>query len=484
MYLDELLTRAGLTDHPHHHIALTGLETDSREVQPGDLFIGLPGSQVDGGAYWPQAAARGACAAIVSEQLIIPADPAIPLLAVADPSRVCARLAAAYYNFPARQMELVAVTGTNGKTTTTHLIEHFLQPTAGLVGTLYARWPGHSTTALHTTPFALDIQRTLAQILAAGCPRAVLEVSSHALSQGRVQECVFQAAVFTNLTQDHLDFHPDLEAYFQAKAQLFSSESLAGRAILNQDDPYGQRLLASCPESWSYGLTPDADIHATEVVFGEQGIQGRLVTPHGQTSFQAPLVGQFNLYNFLGAVGAALHLGVPLAQIVTSLATFPGVPGRVERVSAPDQDITVVVDYAHTPDGLENLLMAIRPFVRGRLIAVFGCGGDRDRTKRPLMGAIVARLADVAVVTSDNPRTEDPERILQDVVAGMDPLPTVVEVDRRRAIAQAIALARPGDGVVIAGKGHEDYQILGHEKFPFDDRVEARRALAQRGPVR
>jgi len=479
MDLDNLLKAAGLAlPHPSP-LAITGLATDSRSVQPGDLFIGLPGSQVDGGSYWPQAVGRGAVAAVVSEQIELPPDALIPFIPVPDPWAVCARLAAAFYQYPAQQMALVGVTGTNGKTTTTHLIEHFLKPSVGLVGTLYARWPGQSVTAEHTTPFALDIQRTLAQMHTAGCSQVVMEVSSHALSQGRVRECVFQAAVFTNLTQDHLDYHRDMESYFQAKAELFTPGYLTGRAIINRDDPHGLRLIAQASQVWSYGLTAEADIWADAVVFSDQGITGTLVTPLGQVAFAAPLVGQFNLYNLLGAVGAALHLGVSLEQIAARLPSFTGVPGRMERVSTVLDAVTVVVDYAHTPDGLENLLKATRPFVRGRLICVFGCGGDRDRTKRPLMGGIVARLADVAVVTSDNPRTEDPERILADIVVGMDPAPAVVEVDRRVAIQAAIALAQPGDGVVIAGKGHEDYQILGVTKFPFDDRIEARAALAK-----
>ncbi|WP_390624748.1 UDP-N-acetylmuramoyl-L-alanyl-D-glutamate--2,6-diaminopimelate ligase [Anthocerotibacter panamensis] len=486
MYVDELFAKAGLGPVARQapHVPLAGLKTDSRAVEPGDLFIGLPGTQVDGGVFWAQAAARGACAAVVSQQVAVGAEAQIPLINVVDPWSDCARLAAAYYDFPASRLSLVGVTGTNGKTTTTHLIEHLLQAQGpvGLVGTLYSRWPGVNITAQHTTPFALDMQYTLAQMVAAGCERAVMEVSSHALSQGRVRSCSYEAAVFTNLTQDHLDFHKNLDAYFEAKALLFTPEYLKGRAILNRDDPRGLILAQRCAGAvWTYGMSPEADIYPREVVFSASGILGELVTPLGTVPFQTSLVGAFNLYNLLGAVGAALHLGLPLAELAARLATFYGVPGRVERVDAPGQDITVLVDYAHTPDGLENLLRATRPFVQGRLICVFGCGGDRDRTKRPKMGEIVSRLADVAVVTSDNPRTEDPERILADIVAGMPTPPEVIQVDRRIAIEHAILMAQPGDGVVIAGKGHEDYQILGREKFPFDDRIEARRALNLRG---
>ncbi len=481
MYLDELLNRAGLNHADLPQITVTGVRTDSRTIQPGELFVGLPGTQADGGSFWPQAAARGACAAVISDSLALDVPTPIPLIPVTDSATACARLAAAFYDFPTNKLRLVGVTGTNGKTTTSHIIEHLLQPKVGLIGTLYSRWPGQSTVAEHTTPFAPDLQRVFAQMVTAACPQAVMEVSSHALSQGRVRECHYQAAVFTNLTQDHLDYHHTLDEYFEAKALLFTPQYLQGRAIINSDDRYGLQLIArSTQPVWSYGLSATADIRAEEMTFSAQGMAGELITPLGKAKFQTPLVGQFNLYNLLGAVGAVLHLGVSLEEIVTGLATFSGVPGRMEKVSAPDSEVMVLVDYAHTPDGLENLLKATRPFTAQRLICVFGCGGDRDRTKRPLMGEIVSRLADVAVVTSDNPRTEDPQQILADVLTGMPKVPQVVEVDRRLAIQQAICLAQPGDVVAIAGKGHEDYQILGKTKFPFDDRVEARQALAER----
>ena len=468
-----------------------GLCTNSHACQAGDVFIGMPGSRVDGGEFWSGAIAGGAIAALVSPQAYQQRPPSsgecvIPLQ---DMAIAGAEAAAWFHGYPAQQMGLVGVTGTNGKTTTTHLIEHLLKaadhPTA-LLGTLYSRWPGHQQTALHTTPFAVDLQADLAAAQGAGCRYAVLEVSSHALAQGRVWGCPFEVAVFTNLTQDHLDYHRDMEDYFQAKALLFSDTYLAGRAVINQDTPYGQRLLELVPagQCWTYSTqNPQADFYTDHLTYQARGVTGVLHSPTGSLAFTSPLVGQFNLENLLAAVATGLHLGLPLATMVQALPHFGGVPGRMEAVQvSPDQDISVIVDYAHTPDSLSNSLRAARPFIPGRLICVFGCGGDRDRGKRPQMGAIAADLADLVVVTSDNPRTEDPERILQDIVAGMpvSPGPAAVVGDRSLAIQTAIALAQPGDGILIAGKGHEDYQILGTEKIHFDDREQAGHYLRDR----
>ncbi|ASC73332.1 UDP-N-acetylmuramoylalanyl-D-glutamate--2,6-diaminopimelate ligase [Halomicronema hongdechloris C2206] len=470
-----------------------GLCANSHACQPGDVFVGLPGTRVDGGEFWPSAIASGAIAALISPQALErrpPSETESPcLVTLADMAIACAEVATAFYDYPAEAMTLAGVTGTNGKTTTTHLIEFLLQqatlPTA-LLGTLYTRWPGYQRTALHTTPFAIDLQADLAAARQAGCRHGVLEVSSHALAQHRVWGCPFDVAVFTNLSQDHLDFHRDLDDYFNAKARLFSPDYLRGRAIVNGRDPYGQRLLARLDPAqvWRYAVADDqADLSAHDLQYHATGVTGTLRTPLGTLPFTSPLVGQFNLENLLAAVGAVLHLGVPLATVVDSLQHFPRVPGRMERVQLQlQQDISVIVDYAHTPDSLQNSLQAARPFVPGRLICVFGCGGDRDRRKRPQMGRIAYDLADVVVVTSDNPRTEDPEAILQDILAGI-PEPLAAEqvvCDRKAAIHQAIHMAQPGDGILIAGKGHEDYQILGTEKIHFDDREQARQALAQR----
>ncbi|WP_427161319.1 UDP-N-acetylmuramoyl-L-alanyl-D-glutamate--2,6-diaminopimelate ligase [Aliinostoc sp. HNIBRCY26] len=467
-----------------------GLKTNSHACGAGDLFIGMPGTRVDGGEFWPSAIASGAVAAIVSPQAAQknpPTDEAV-VISANDMTKACAQIAAAFYGYPGQKLKLVGVTGTNGKTTTTHLIEFLLnkaQLLTALMGTLYTRWAGFEQTAAHTTPFAVELQQQLAQAVKAGCEFGVMEVSSHALAQGRVMGCPFEVGVFSNLTQDHLDYHHDMEDYFGAKALLFSPEYLKGRAIINADDPYGKRLIAALnPEKvWSYSVNDaSADLWMSDLNYEPNGVSGTLHTPVGEVSFQSPLVGQYNLENLLAAVGAVLHLGLDLQLVAAAIPEFPGVPGRMERVQInPHQEISVIVDYAHTPDSLENLLKAARPFIPGKMICVFGCGGDRDRTKRPKMGKIAAELADVAVVTSDNPRTEDPEKILEDILAGIpDTVQPIVICDRATAIRTAILQAQPGDGVLLAGKGHEDYQILGTEKIHFDDREHAREALLAR----
>lgn len=483
-----------IPDHPALDADVKGLTTNSLSCQPGDLFIGMPGTRVDGGDFWQSAIASGAIAAIVSPEAASRAmsDPAFqsaqPLVIPAiEMSQACSQLATAFYDFPAQTLKLVGVTGTNGKTTTTHLIEYLLERShknTALLGTLYTRWKGFQQTALHTTPFPVELQHQLKSAIDADCEFAVMEVSSHALAQGRVLGCEFEVAVFTNLTQDHLDFHRDMEDYFAAKALLFEGDYLKGRAIVNLDDPYGQKLIDRLNREsvWTYSTEQQADLWTSDLKYESDGVSGTLHTPMGDAAFKSPLVGQFNLANLLAAVGASLQLGLELTAIVEALPGFTGVPGRMEQVQIkPDQDISVIVDYAHTPDSLENMLKASRPFIPGQMICVFGCGGDRDRTKRPKMGNIAATLADQVIVTSDNPRTENPQQILEDVVAGIpnSVSPTVI-ADRATAIRTAILQAKPGDGVLIAGKGHEDYQILGTEKIHFDDREQARAALVDR----
>uniref|UniRef100_UPI0040493B8C UDP-N-acetylmuramoyl-L-alanyl-D-glutamate--2, 6-diaminopimelate ligase n=1 Tax=Cyanobium sp. TaxID=2164130 RepID=UPI0040493B8C len=489
---------------------ITSLTCDSRRVGPGTLFVGLPGAQVDGGSFWPQALAAGAAAALIGEAAAAANPPAAGDAVVVLPDPVAqwaGALAAEFWGRPSGAMALIGVTGTNGKTTTTYLIEHLAaaaQQPAALFGTLVNRWPGSSVTAQHTTAFADLLQAQLAQALAAGAAIGAMEVSSHALDQHRVAGCGFAGAVFTNLTQDHLDYHPSMESYFEAKARLFEPPLLGGgtgaiasenrgSAVVNGDDAWGARLIErlkprlgeSC---WRSSLVDaSAELHIKGLELGAAGMAGTLVSPVGEGHFTTPLVGAFNAMNLLQAVGALLQQGLPLPDLLDGLASFNGVPGRMERVIVTATGASasalpaVVVDYAHTPDGLENALAACRPFSQGQLICVFGCGGDRDRSKRPLMGAIAARLADQVVVTSDNPRTEDPARILEDVVAGIPAgLAPVVEGDRAVAIARAIAAAGPQDLVLIAGKGHEDYQILGTTKIHFDDREEAAQALRAR----
>jgi UDP-N-acetylmuramoyl-L-alanyl-D-glutamate--2,6-diaminopimelate ligase len=448
----------------------------------------MPGTRVDGGEFWQSALQDGAIAAIISSTAgsKIPPTAEDCVIIAEDIVSLCADLASKFYGNPSQKLNMVGVTGTNGKTTTTHLIEFFLQQahySTALFGTLYARWQGYQKTATHTTPFAVDLQAQLAEAVKAGNQYAVMEVSSHALAQKRIKGCEFKVAVFTNLTQDHLDYHTDMDDYFAAKSMLFSPDYLLGKAIINYDDPYGQKLINTldAQQVWTYSVNDNqADLYTSNLSYQADGVQGILHTPQGNLEFSSPLVGQFNLSNLLASVGAVLQLGVSLELIAGSLPRFKGVPGRMEKVVVNDkQDINVIVDYAHTPDSLENLLQAARPFIAGKMLCVFGCGGDRDRTKRPQMGKIAADLADLVVVTSDNPRTENPEQIIADILAGIpDTVKPIVQSDRALAIKEAIAMAETGDGVLIAGKGHEDYQILGTEKIHFDDREEAYQALS------
>ena len=475
---------------------LTEITSDSRRVTTGCLFLGLPGERVDGGRFWRQALDAGAAAAVIGPEAAaaLPPGAADPVVVVREPvAQWIGDLSAAFWNQPSNGMALIGVTGTNGKTTTTHLIEHLAaalgEPT-GLFGTLVNRWPGHSVTAQHTTAFADRLQGQLAEAVAAGCKLAAMEVSSHALAQHRVAGCRFSGAVFTNLTQDHLDYHASMEDYFEAKASLFAApllETEDARSVVNIDDPWGlqlaERLAGRC---WRSSLSdPAAELTMVDLEMTGCGVEGRLISPAGEGIFRSPLLGRFNLMNLLQAVGSLLQQGLPLAPLLEAISCFGGVPGRMERVLLPGTDAaalpTVLVDYAHTPDGLENALAASRPFTDGRLVCVFGCGGDRDRGKRPQMAAIAARLADRVVITSDNPRTEDPQQILDDVQAGL-PAGTehMVEGNRAVAIAAAIAEASPQDLVLVAGKGHEDYQILGTEKVHFDDREQSQQALRQR----
>ena len=466
--------------------------SDSRRVTADALFVGVPGAQVDGGVFWRESLARGAVAAVISTGAANRHPPAAgdPVVVVEQPEIALGPLAAACWGHPSRCMQVIGVTGTNGKTTTTHLIEHLSTalgtPTA-LLGTLTNRWPGRTLPATHTTGVADMLQQDLAAAHTAGVQRVAMEVSSHALVQGRVSGTRFAAAVFTNLSQDHLDFHGDMETYYQAKATLFAPDRLVGRAIVNCDDVHGFRLRQQlgaaawgCCLSGQHGQPPgDTELVMADVTMDEHGARGRLISPCGEAVFRSPLVGRFNLMNLLQAVGVLLACGLPLDAMQDPVARFPGVPGRMQRIPAPS--ITVVVDYAHTPDGLANALKALRPFVAGRLVCVFGCGGDRDRSKRPQMAAVAAALADQLMVTSDNPRSEDPLRILHDVQAGIPPGTChTIEPDRARAIARAVLDAAPGDTVLIAGKGHETYQIVGEEKKPFDDARHAALAVAQR----
>ncbi len=491
MQLHQLLSNvSGITFNKENNTLnqeITGISTNSHTCNQGDLFIGMPGTKVNGGDFCQSAIESGAVACIVNSQS---ADKIAPnfgdrLIICDDIINACAKIATNFYDNPSQKLKLIGVTGTNGKTTTSHLIEFFFnsaeKPTA-LIGTLYSRWAGYHKIATHTTPFAVELQAELANICNHNNQYTVMEVSSHALDQGRVKGCNFSAAVFTNLTQDHLDYHQNMDNYFKAKSLLFTPEYLKGKAIINYDDFYGQKLIKSLnpDQVFSYSVSDsNADFYTSNLTYQVTGVTGILHTPKGEIKFNSPLIGEFNISNLLAAIAVSFYSDLDLEIIVKNLPNFNGVPGRVERVTATEnQDITVIVDYAHTPDGLENLLKSSRPFISNKMICVFGCGGDRDRTKRPIMGKIASELSDIIVVTSDNPRTENPQKILDDILIGIkENIEVIVISDRALAIKTAIEKATSGDGVLIAGKGHEDYQILGTEKIHFDDREEAKKGL-------
>ncbi|MDI3316067.1 MAG: UDP-N-acetylmuramoyl-L-alanyl-D-glutamate--2,6-diaminopimelate ligase [Bacillota bacterium] len=470
---------------------VTGVAYDSRRVEPGDLFVAVPGFRTNGHLYVKEAVARGA-AAVLAEQPVETGGR--PVALVADTRRALPRVAAQFFGHPSKQLRVVGVTGTNGKTTTTFLIHAILSrrhPT-GLIGTVTNVVGGRRVPVEHTTPEGPDLQRMMRAMCDAGDRAVAMEVSSHALSLHRVDAVEFDVGVFTNLTQDHLDFHGDLEHYLEAKALLFRSlgRSTWGppkqgpkAAVLNADDPASRRMReVTAVPVLTYGLGEGADLRG-EVRRMESGSTRVAVEgAYGGGELLLPLPGRFNVYNALAALGATLALGVPLDAGLEALAQAPVVPGRFERIEG-EQPFTVVVDYAHTPDGLENVLKTARELTRGRVIVVFGAGGDRDRGKRPLMGAVAARWADRIVLTSDNPRGEEPEAILDDIEQGLAGTGASYTrcVDRREAIREAIASAAPGDLVLIAGKGHETYQIFRERTVHFDDREEARAALDDLG---
>ncbi len=483
----ELLVTSRLAGNGETEIA--GVSNDSRTVQPGELFICLRGHTSDSHRFAPQAAARGAAALIVERELPLP----LPQLIVRDSRLAMAIVAGRFYGYPSHSLKLIGVTGTNGKTTTTNLIEQVLARlghTAGVIGTIELRYAGQSYPMSGTTPQTLQLQQYLSRMRDAGTAYCAMEVSSHALEQGRVKGCRFRTAVFTNLSQDHLDYHETMERYAAVKGLFFSrlgnvyapSESERSYAVLNSDDPLAATYAElTAAEVVTYGIDAEADVKASNIRITAQGTTFHVGTFRGEAEVALQMAGKFNVYNALAAIAAVLLEGAELADIAAALAAVPGVPGRVESVHE-GQDFAVIVDYAHTPDGLENVLQAIRELAERRIICVFGCGGDRDRTKRPLMGLIAAKYAEYCIITSDNPRSEPPDRIMQDIATGMannNILPERYELiaDRRAAIQKAVEMASPGDVVLIAGKGHETYQELNGVKYPFDDRLIAKEAI-------
>jgi UDP-N-acetylmuramoyl-L-alanyl-D-glutamate--2,6-diaminopimelate ligase len=467
---------------------ILGVRADSRRVRKGDLFVAARGDCADGHEFIPEAVAAGAVAVVCERRGAAPQGAAV--VRVADSRLALARLAAAFHGHPSSRLRMVGITGTNGKTTTSLLVASILEAAglpAGVIGTLCVRFGDREIPAANTTPPADDLQDALARMVQAGMKAAAMEVSSHALHQGRVEGVAWDAAVFTNLTQDHLDYHRTMDAYFAAKRRLFEglgSGGKPGAAVLNADDPRSAELRRAVPAGVPvrlYGSAAGADLRAEGVETGLGGSRFTLRAAEGEAEVRTPLFGAHNVENCLAAAGAGLALGLGLDAVARGIAGVPSVPGRLERVGG---DPAVFVDYAHTEDALRRALAALRPFTRGRLLLVFGCGGGRDRAKRPRMGRAAAELADFSIVTSDNPRFEEPAEIVGEILKGFGRKAGRREaiLDRREAIRAALARARPGDTVLLAGKGHETYQEARGARNPFDDRAVAREFLAGAKP--
>ena len=504
MKLSELLKNADIVKISGSvDLEITGVHHDSRSVEPGGLFFALRGVNADGCDFIPAAIANGAAAIVAERPVDMP--PHVTLVQTPDARGLMARAAANFYGDPTAGLPLVGITGTNGKTTTTYIIEGILK-SAGIepavLGTISYRFGELAVEASHTTPESTELQAAMGKLAAAGAKGFVMEVSSHSLEQRRVDGCHFDVGIFSNLTRDHLDYHGSMEGYLAAKTRLFSEllqpDELKPyrRAAVNMDDPEGAAVAAaaSCPVI-TFGTAESNDIHPVGISMTVNGISGTVITPLGSFQFSSRLLGRFNLSNILAATAAGVALRLPLPALKTGIEGHLPVPGRLERVDN-SRGVTCLVDYAHTGDALENVLATLKEIATGRIITLFGCGGDRDNGKRPIMGGVAARYSDFAVVTSDNPRTEDPWRILEMVKAGVaatgvrEYLPSeitggfkekgfVVMENRREAINFAVRLARPGDILLLAGKGHEDYQIIGTTKHHFDDREEAAKAFLE-----
>jgi len=504
MILNELLkTTDSLESHGDMSVQISALTCDSRKVRPGTLFFALRGTTADGHDYIQKAIDAGAAAVVLEDASFAPND--ATWIKVSDGRAAMGRLAARFNGDPTASRPLVGITGTNGKTTTTYLIEAILAAAgtpAAVLGTISYRFGSTQIEASHTTPESTELQSAFRQLAEAGARGFVMEVSSHALEQKRVDGCHFDVGIFSNLTRDHLDYHVTMESYLSAKQRLFSEllrpsdEKPLRRAAVNMDDPYGAAVAAcsSCPVI-TFGTKGICDVRPTGITSSVNGISGTMVTPKGSFEFSSQLLGKFNLSNILAAVSSGIGLDLPLDAIKSGIENHATIPGRMERV-INGQGITCLVDYAHTGDALENVLSTLQELATGRIITVFGCGGDRDNGKRPIMGRIAAEMSDFTIVTSDNPRTEQPLEILKQIKAGITPLGIreysfeecgshitekgfVMLENRRNAIRLAARLAKAGDIILLAGKGHEDYQIIGAIKHHFDDREEAAAALAE-----
>jgi len=469
-----------------HDVKISGVQYDSRKVQKDNLFVAIRGVGSDGHAFIGHAIANGAKAIVIEDDNAIPDSmcmhQGIVKIVVGNTRKALAQIAANYFGHPAQSMTVIGVTGTNGKTTTTYLIKQMLESNGntivGLIGTVEYRIGNETMPATHTTPESLELHQLFAEMKKKGCTHVVMEVSSHALHQYRVYGIPFSAGVFTNLTQDHLDYHRTMEEYFQAKKLLFDSLSAQSVAVINADSEYGKRIVETCKAKLvTYGITTAADIQATNVSVTVNGFTALI---HNKI-ISTTLIGRFNVYNFLAAYATVVGLGVAINEKV--FTTLTAAPGRFEQIQSP-KGWTAIIDYAHTHDALENCLQAIHEVLpkngTNKIITIFGAGGDRDRTKRPKMGAVAERLSDLIIVTSDNPRTEEPMSIIDDILQGVQQKDKAIrEPDRRKAIVLGLSMANAGDVVLIAGKGHEDYQVIGREKIHFSDKEEVLKVIQQ-----
>ncbi|MBI3753342.1 MAG: UDP-N-acetylmuramoyl-L-alanyl-D-glutamate--2,6-diaminopimelate ligase [Deltaproteobacteria bacterium] len=467
-------------------IPICGIAYDSRKADKDCIFAAIKGERLDGSKFIHDAIKRGA-AAVLAENAA--AGISATQVIVPDVREAMARLASAFYGEPSRKMTLIGVTGTNGKTTITYLVESILSSAgfnAGVVGTINYRYKDKIFHAPHTTPEAPDLQRVLNEMIDSGITHCVMEVSSHSLAQKRVDSCRFAGGTFTNLTRDHLDYHRTMEEYFESKSRLFIdfiAKEKKGFAVINVDDLWGEKLLnlkfkISNFKFIRYSLKQDAEIKPSKVSFSERGIEAMLDTSIGSVKISSPFLGEYNLQNIMAAVGIGIGLGLGKQVIENGIAILKRVPGRLERVDSKD-GFQAVIDYAHTGDALERALNTLRPLTKGRLITVFGCGGDRDRGKRPIMGEIATRLSDFTIITSDNPRSEEPMEIIKEIEKGVKETYLAIP-DRHEAIRAAVDMAVSGDIILVAGKGHEDYQIIGNKKFHFDDTEEIKKAMKDR----
>ena len=478
-YLQPYKTYSG--DNPD----ISSIENDSRNIQKGSLFICIKGFNVDGHDYAELAVQNGAAAIIAEKDMNLP----VPVIVVPNSKRSMAVLADAYFGQPSKKLHLIGITGTNGKTTISHIIEKIIFDSGkktGLIGTMYTKIGGKEYEIKNTTPDSLTLQKIFKQMVDAGVSSTVMEVSSHALDEGRIHGCDFNIAVFSNLTQDHLDYHKTMEAYKHAKGLLFSQLGSCFQhnppkfAIVNNDDEASTSFIrATAAHILTYGIDKKSDLQAKNIQMTSTGTTFELISPFGSYSVSMQLIGKFSVYNVLASIGAGIATGIPIEKIIQSIKEVKGVSGRFETVDA-GQDFSVIVDYSHTPDSLQNALTTVKQFAKKRVFVIVGCGGDRDRSKRPLMAEIACRYSSDPIFTSDNPRSEDPEQILKDMEEGVQGYQYKTIIDRKEAINYAIKAAKAGDVILIAGKGHETYQIIGHQIIHFDDREVAKEAIEGR----